>query len=131
MQCASICARVGSVTGLKAGSQPSRVCMEVGSSVELCWMGWSIGSWLPLEVRLTEMVTPAALSALLELVNPVMAPAMKQLKREAAAISLSLSSNVQRMAFFRGIGCGRFKKKQRSIPTAPQIWPSAIDQRLP
>jgi hypothetical protein len=36
------------------------------------------------------MVTPAALSALTELVNVVMAPAMKQLEREAAAIFLSL-----------------------------------------
>ena len=49
------------------------------------------------------MLTPAALLALTELVNAVMAPAMKQLKREAAAIFLSLLRTVRRMAFFRYI----------------------------
>jgi hypothetical protein len=47
------------------------------------------------------MVTPAALSALTELVNAVMVPATKQLKRQAAAIFLSLLRNVQRMAVLR------------------------------
>ena len=106
-------ARVGSATGLKAGSQPNSVCSEVGFSVELCWMGWSIGtirSRSPLEVRLTEMLTPAALLALTELVNAVMAPAMKQLKREAAAIFLSLLRTVRRMAFFRCIGLRASKR---------------------
>jgi hypothetical protein len=77
-------------------------------------MGWSIGaigSRSPFEVRLTEMVTPAALSALTELVNAVMAPAMKQLKREAAATFLSLLRNVQRMAFFQGIGLRSLQKE--------------------
>lgn len=103
MQSVRTCARVGSATGLKAGSQPIGVCSEVGCSVELCWTGWSIGpigSRSPLEVRLTEMVTPAALSAL-TIVNAVMVPATKQLKRQAAAIFLSLLRNVQRMAVLR------------------------------
>jgi hypothetical protein len=114
MQCVRICARVGSATGLKAGSQPSSACSEAGCSVELCWTGWSIGtidSRSPLDVRLTEMVTPVALSALTELVNAVMAPAMKQLKREAAAIFLSLLRNVQHMAFSRGIGLRSLQKE--------------------
>ena len=101
VQCVNICARVGSVTGLKAGSQSSSV-------------GWSIdgiGSRLPLEVRSTEIVTPAVLSALTGLVNAVIAPAMKQLKREAAAICLSLLSNVQRMTLFRGIGLRSLQKE--------------------
>jgi hypothetical protein len=77
------------------------------------------------------MVSPTALSALTELVNAVTAPAMMPLKREAAAKFLSLSSNVQRMALFsEAWGRGCFKKKQRSISTGPQIWPSAIDQKL-
>lgn len=82
--------------------------------MEFCWVGWSIGtigSRSPLDVRLTEMVTPAALSALTELVNAVIAPAMKQLKREAAAIFLSLLRNMQRMALFRVIGLRSLQKE--------------------
>lgn len=48
---------------------------------------------------MTEMVTSAALSAVTGPVNALKAPAMKQLRREAAAISLGL--NVQGMAFVR------------------------------
>lgn len=101
VQCVNICSRVGSVTGLKAGSQLSSVGWSIGS----------IGSRLPLGVRLTEMVTPAVLSALTGLVNAVIAPAMKQLKREAPAICLSLLSNVQRMTLFRGIGLRSLQKE--------------------
>ena len=101
MQCVNICARVGSVTGLKAGSQPSSVGWSIGA----------IGSRLALKVRLTEMVTLAVLSALTGLVNPVIAPAMKQLKREAAAICLSLLSNVQRMTLFRSIRLRSLQKE--------------------
>ena len=52
----------------------------------------------------------AALLALTEFVNAVMAPAMKQLKREAAAIFLSLLRTVRRMAFFRCIGLPASKR---------------------
>ena len=69
-------------------------------------LGWAVGGAIggsgsrsPLVVRLTEMVTSAALSAVTGPVNALKAPAMKQLRREAAAISLGLS--VQGMAFVR------------------------------
>lgn len=89
------------MTGLKAGSQPSSVGWSIGA----------IGSRLALKVRLTEMVTLAVLSALTGLVNPVIAPAMKQLKREAAAICLSLLSNVQRMTLFRSFRLRSLQKE--------------------
>ena len=94
----SICACAGSAIGLKAGSQLSGVCLEIGfSEMELCRMGWAIGgsgSRSPLMARLTEMVTTAALSAVTGLVNELMPPAMKQLKRQAAARFFSLLPDV-------------------------------------
>ena len=60
-------------------------------------MGWAIGgsgSRSLLVARLTEIVTTAALSAVTGLVNELMPPAMKQLKRQAAAKFFSLLPDV-------------------------------------
>lgn len=93
-----MCARPGSVIGLKAGSQSSGACLGMGvSEMELPWVGATIGgsgSRSLLLVRLIEIVTPAALLAVTGLVNALMPPAAKPLKRKAAAKFLNLLLDV-------------------------------------
>jgi len=93
-----MCARPGSVIGLKAGSQSIGACLGIGvSEMELPWVGPAIGgsrSRSLLLARLIEIVTPAALPAVTGLVIALMPPAATPLKTNAAEKFLNLLLNV-------------------------------------
>ena len=93
-----MCARPGSAIGLKVRSQSSGACLGMGvSEMELPWVGATIGgsgNRSLLLVRLIEIVTPAALPSVTGLVNALMPPAAKPLKRKAAAKFLNLLLDV-------------------------------------
>src|SRR5262249_39107292 len=93
-----IWARVGSANGLKAGSQPSIAGFRTGFSagVESCWFGLvtgATGNRSPLRIRLTE-TTGTALLAVTGLVSAGKNPAIKQLKKRAAAKCLKREPDV-------------------------------------
>src|SRR5262245_33985707 len=116
VQCISRRPRVGSANGLKADSQPGSARFAIGLFVEMTsgWADWAIDgsdSRSPLVVRLTEIATTVALSAVEGLTSVLMTPAVKTLTTQAVVIFLSLSSKLLRIARLRRHSAVAFQKE--------------------